>query len=64
VQCHETDPPQKYDCNNSWLEKMAVQIRGSKQPNTSRLLVVEYNNLSEILEIGYVTWKYLAALLE
>jgi hypothetical protein len=28
---------------------------GDKHPNTSRLLVNEYINLSEIFEIGYVT---------
>jgi len=37
------------------------KIGGDKQPNTSRLLMNEYHNLSEILDIGYETWKYPAA---
>jgi hypothetical protein len=47
--------------NNSRLEKKAVsKCGGDTQPNTSRPMMSEYRNLTEILEIGYVTGKHSA----
>jgi len=55
MQCHETDPPQKMIEKKQLAGKNVGSQPGGKYPNTSRLFVNEYTNLSEMVEIGYVT---------